>query len=227
MTSTSKFTNPDIGLDFEGTVRLHGYPFEEHFVTTSDGYILRLFRVPHGLNDTYTQNRPAVLLQHGLIEPPDSFVIRGTLLSPAFYLANSGYDVWLANARGNTYSQNHTFLDPVSDPDFWDFTFADQMNDHQANIQYILNQTSLDNLSYFGFATGVASMLVGLIRQNQWFSDRVNLFISFGGFVRLDHIFGPPILFYGSSLPYEILRRYNINSFPPSNDLIENTTSFV
>jgi hypothetical protein len=26
----------------------HGYPLQEHFVTTRDGYILRLFRVPHG-----------------------------------------------------------------------------------------------------------------------------------------------------------------------------------
>ena len=146
----SKTPNPDIGLNFEETVQAHGYPFEEHSVTTSDGYILPLYRIPHGLNDTYTQGRPAILLQHGIIDPSDSFIIRGSELSPAFYLANSGYDIWVANSRGSTHAQNHTVLNPDTDPDFYEFSFPDLMFDHQANIQYILNQTGLQTLSYFG-----------------------------------------------------------------------------
>jgi hypothetical protein len=37
-----------------------------------------------------------------------------------FILADTGYDVWLANARGNTYSRKHVALDP-SELRFWEY----------------------------------------------------------------------------------------------------------
>ena len=226
-TSESSPPNRDIGHNFGEIAQLHGYPFQEHFITTVDGYILRLFRISHGLNDTYSPGRPAILLQHGLVDPSEIFIIRGTELSPAFYLANNGYDVWASNSRGSIHSQNHTTLDPDTDPDFWDFTFVDMVNDHQASIEFILNQTGVESLSYFGVSTGVASMLVGLVRQNQWFSDRVNLLISASAVVRLDYVFGYASLFYGSGLLFEVLRRYDINRFSPVNEVLRNATSIA
>jgi hypothetical protein len=38
----------------------------------------------------------------------------------------SGYDVWLNNIRGNTYSKNHTKYDScVSCGDFWEFRYLE------------------------------------------------------------------------------------------------------
>lgn len=43
------------------------------------------------------------------------------MLFTAYMLAKKGYDVWLGNARGNTYSRKHKSLDPEKRP-FWDWT---------------------------------------------------------------------------------------------------------
>lgn len=43
-------------------------------------------------------------------------------MSPAFIIANQGYDVWLGNSRGNKYSRTHVTKSADS-IDFWDFSW--------------------------------------------------------------------------------------------------------
>lgn len=47
-TSAPPLAPPPIPPAPPALVQSHGYPLEEHFVTTEDGYILRVFRVKHG-----------------------------------------------------------------------------------------------------------------------------------------------------------------------------------
>ena len=44
-----------------------GYPSESHLVTTNDGYILEMHRIPHGKHSPPSPNKPAVFVLHGLI----------------------------------------------------------------------------------------------------------------------------------------------------------------
>lgn len=60
-------------------VNSNGYPFEEHEVSSEDGYILSLHRIPKGKfeNTTNKLRRPIALFQHGLLASSDVFLFRG------------------------------------------------------------------------------------------------------------------------------------------------------
>lgn len=91
-------------------------------MTTEDGYLLNLYRIPHGRtgNNSY-ESRSPVLLVHGLTSSCEDFVVTGPEKGLGFVLADAGYDVWLGNTRGNLHSRKHLWLNPNRDSRFWEF----------------------------------------------------------------------------------------------------------
>ena len=60
-------------------------------------------------------------------------------------MADLGFDVWLGNTRGNSYSRNHTTLNPDTDREFWNFDIESCATlDLPAMLDYIGNVTSTD-----------------------------------------------------------------------------------
>ncbi|KAK3134161.1 hypothetical protein QOZ80_6AG0545720 [Eleusine coracana subsp. coracana] len=143
-------------------VAAYGYPCEEYHVTTEDGYILSLKRIPYGLKnaDNSTENvRPPVLLFHGLMVDGFSWVLSTPKQSLGFILADGGFDVWIANNRGTNSSRGHTSLS-TKDPAYWNWTW-DQIAAHDlpAVLQFVYDNTGGQRVHYIGHSLGTLIIL--------------------------------------------------------------------
>lgn len=171
--------DPDMGKTVPELVAGYGYPIESHYVTTADGYILNIFRIPRGASCAggESRRRPVVLLQHALLDSSFAYVSGTPQQSLAYLLADAGYDVWLGNNRGNAYSTNHTFL-PTSGEAFWDFTWDEMARyDLPAEIDYILSSTGAAQLSYVGHSQGTIQAFAGFSHSDE-LEAKVNVFVA-------------------------------------------------
>lgn len=118
----------------------HGYPAESFTVKTSDGYFLTMHRIPCGKVTAgcgSSQLRQPIFLQHGLLSSSADWVMSGPTRGLAYILADAGYDVWMGNARGNTYSRAHNEMKTDS-WNFWDFSWHEMaLYDLPAEIDFI------------------------------------------------------------------------------------------
>ncbi|KAI1294236.1 Gastric triacylglycerol lipase [Halotydeus destructor] len=181
----SAATDPDSARTVPELISSRGYECQAHQVVTSDGYILTVHRV---VNAKFSgQSVKPIILNHGLLSSAGDFLINspgggagdsdevGNNLG--FELAKRGYDVWLANNRGNKYSLNHTSL-TSKQRKFWDFSF-DEMAEYDlpAVIDHVLNITGFETVSYVGHSQGT-SIMFALLSTQPKYNKLVKPFIS-------------------------------------------------
>ncbi|KAJ8929027.1 hypothetical protein NQ314_018338 [Rhamnusium bicolor] len=101
----------------------NNYYYENHTIKTEDGYILLTVRIPYGKNASSNMAiGPPVLFMHCILCTFYDFLNAGPERAIGFEILEQGYDVWLLNIRGNTYSRKHVTLDPDLNPSgFWNF----------------------------------------------------------------------------------------------------------
>ena len=64
-------------------IKYWGYPFEKYEVITKDGYILDLYRIPHGRNETPSKcARDVIFFAHGLPATSAEFLLNPPEQSP-------------------------------------------------------------------------------------------------------------------------------------------------
>lgn len=107
-------------------------------------------------------------------------------------MADKGYDVWMGNARGNTYSKNHTKWDPDADADdFWKFSWHEiGYYDLPAMIDYILDKTGVDSVYYAGHSQGTTSFYVMTSKRPEY-NNKIKVQISLAPIAYMNHMTSP------------------------------------
>lgn len=110
--------------------------------------------------------------------------------SLGFYLANQGYDVFLANSRGNVYGQRHVKLNSWF-PKFWDFTWDEQIKfDLPDTIEFVQRLTNHTKVGYVGHSQGT-TMALGLLADRPEYADIMEPVVLLAPVAYTNHCISP------------------------------------
>lgn len=195
---------PDkLPCDIRYYARRVGLDCEIFDVQTEDGFIIELWhlynprehtrspashRTPNA-PDVFTTSPPSpsqhaprsrkypVLMIHGLLQSAGAYCSNDDS-SLAFYLAKSGYDVWLGNNRCG-FRPRHALLQ-YSDPRMWAWNIRQMgVMDLPALISRVLLETGFPRLALIAHSQGTTQTLVALAKeQRPEIGDKISVFCA-------------------------------------------------
>lgn len=112
-----------------------------------------------------SQKKYPILMMHGLLQSAGAYCSNDDD-SLAFFLAKSGYDVWLGNNRCG-FTPKHTVLD-YSDPRMWAWNIRQMgVMDLPALISRVLAETGFPKLGLIAHSQGTTQTLVALAKEQR------------------------------------------------------------
>ncbi|EYU34800.1 hypothetical protein ABFS82_11G136400 [Erythranthe guttata] len=201
-------------------ISVHGYKCQEFEVTTDDGYILSVQRIPEGRGGGGGgPNRPPVLLQHGVLVDGMTWVMNSPEESLAMILADNGFDVWISNIRGTRFSRRHLLLDP-SNPEYWNWTWDDLVtHDLPSVIELVFKQTG-QKVHYVGHSMGTLIALASFSQGKQ--VDKVKSAVLLSPIAYLSHMTTALGVLTARAFVGEITTIFGLAEFNPKEEPVAN-----
>ena len=155
MSANAIYSSGDAFKSLEEIAMENGFGTESYTLVTDDDYVLSLYRIPGTFSEMQSSvKKPAVLMMHCQDCDMMEYVWNDSERANAFILARAGYDVWLGNNRGSRFSSGHLTYSR-EDKEYWNF-YQEQMGTHDVPtfIDFILETTGYETISYVGHSDG-------------------------------------------------------------------------
>lgn len=207
----------------------HGRKVESHVIETKDGYLLTIHRVLNSwppIKSKFTNE--TVLLHHGLLGSSADWLLLGPEKSLPYILSDAGYDVWMANSRGNCYSRDHVSKVTQTSKTYWKFTWQEIGEyDLPAVIDYVRNiKNSTEKINFVGHSMGATALLV-LLSTHPRYNQYLRIGILLAPLVFMTNIKGPFDVISNMSTdpPDHLLRTIGTGEFIPSRKVPKSIAS--
>lgn len=222
-------SDPEIDMAPDEIIRRWGYKAEKYEVNTEDGYILPLYRIPSSKTPSSTPNapRPVVYLQHGLENSAADWLLNLPTQSAPFIFADAGFDVFIGNFRGNSYSLKHVKL-TTKDHAFWEFSWDEMaLFDLPALINKTLEISQAQQIYYVAHSMGTMTGFA-LFSQDQVLAKKIKQFYALGPILSMKNVQGPVKYAKPFVSKIKLLTTiFGIDQFLPSNYLQELWAKYV
>ncbi|KAK6912993.1 AB-hydrolase lipase domain [Dillenia turbinata] len=200
-------------------VLVHGYKCQEFEVTTDDGYILSVQRIPEGRVGGGGDKRQPVLIQHGVLVDGMTWLLNPPEQNLPFILADNGFDVWIANTRGTRFSRRHANLDPAK-PEYWNWSWDELvLHDLPATFGVVYSQTG-QKIHYVGHSLGTLIALASFSEGR--LVDKLKSAVLLSPIAYLSHMTTALGVLAAKSFVGEITTLFGVAEFNPKGEAVAN-----